>query len=389
MPRHARTLAIALLGVAASGGPAAAQGSLIKRNQVSAVPRFERVSFADSVKDGDTGAPIKTLEQIAVPVGAAVSLSRSWTLDVAAAFTSGTVEFADGSTAELSGISDVRVRASGNIIGDGLVLTLGANIPAGATSLDSDQLIAVRALAAPAFGLNLPSIGFGPAGSVGLVASRMLGSWVGALGASYEYRGQFSPIAALQAGAEPDFDPGDATHFSAGLEGFVGSARLSLQGSLDLYGEDLLTVSGGASQKLKLGPVIGGDAALHFGGNTIRDGRLFAGFRSRSAFQRNGTSVDGSDGTYLNGGIDFGLAFSRVADLHIAADGLVHSGLEVDNTLMTAKATNLGVQAGIRFRGTGGLFEPFGRFGTGTIDPGSGSQSFTTLAGGVMLVLRF
>jgi hypothetical protein len=391
MPRHTGYVAIALLAFVVSAVPAGAQGSLIRRNQVSAMPRFERISFADSVSDGGgSGAAIKSLEQIAVPMGFAVGVMRSWTLDVSAAFTTGKVEFTDGTTNEVDGISDVRVRLSGNIIGDGLVLSLGANIPTGATSLDTDQLTAVRALAAPAFGLNMPSIGFGPAGSAGLVASRLLGTWVGAIGASYEYRGKFSPIAALQAGAEPDFDPGDAVHLSAGLEGFVGSSRLSLQGGVDLYSEDLLTSPGATtSQSLKLGPVITAEAALHFGGDAIRDGRIYGAFRQRSAFERNGVTAEGSDGTYLNGGLDFGIAMGRSFDLHLAADGLAHSGLEIDDFLMTAKATSFGGQVGLRFRGTGGLFEPVARFGTGSIDPGNGSQTFTTLAGGVMVVWRF
>ncbi|MGQ0646439.1 MAG: hypothetical protein ACT4P7_02640 [Gemmatimonadaceae bacterium] len=389
MSRLSYRLGVALLGIVAFGRELGAQGALLKRRQASVSPRLERITFADSgIRDGDTGSPIKTVEQVSVPFGASFSTARGWTLDVAAAFTTGTVEYDNGATTEINGISDVRVRASGKLLGDGLILSLGANLPTGATGLDTAQLAALRVLAAPALGINLPAFGFGPSGAVGLVGTRLLGNWVGALGLSYEFRGRFSPIAALQAGADPEFDPGNTTRVSLGLEGFVGDSRLSVQGGADFYSDDRLTTDAGVST-LKLGPVISLESSLSFSGTRIRDGRAFGAVRRRASFSRDGETVSGGDGVYFSAGIEGGVVVTRTIDVHIAGDGLVHSGLEVDNTLMTAKASYVGVLLGIRARGASGVFEPFVRVGTGTIEPGTESSTFSAFAAGLTLILRF
>lgn len=378
------------LGLIAATGSLNAQGSLLRRKQLGVTPRFERITFSSTKPgDGDDGTPIATIEQLSIPFGVAFPLARGWSADVAAAYTSGRVEYDNGATVTLSGISDVRLRVSGKLVGDALILTLGANAPSGAASLDAEELTAVRVLAAPAFGLQMPSVGFGPAGTVGLVGSRLLGQWVGAVGVAYEYRGKFSPVAALQAGAQPDFDPGNSTRLSLGLEGFLGDSRIGLQAGADLFSDDRLTVGGASAQTIKLGPILSLESTLSFATSRIRDGRLSGAVQRRASFTRNGEAVDGSDGVYMNAGLEGGLALGRSTDLHLAAAVLVHTGLDVDNTLMTAKANNAGVQLGLRVRGTGGTFEPFVRAGTGSVDPGSGSSSFSTLSAGLTLILRF
>lgn len=385
-----RTTAIVALAMLTASSDLQAQGSLIKRNRLSGTPALERITFSGTTPlDGDTGPGIKSIQQIAVPLGATFSLGSRITLDVGAAYTSGTVEYSNGSEVSIDGLSDVRVRATSKLVGDGLVLSLGANLPLGTTSLDDDQLAAVRVLAAPAFGLQLPAIGFGPAGSVGLVGTRPVGEWIGALGVSYEYRGKFSPIAALQAGAEPDFDPGNSTHVTAGLEGFVGEARLTLQASADFFSDDVLSQGGRTTQAIKLGPVFTIQSALMLGGGVIRDGRIHGALRRRSTFSRDGATVDGGDGIYLSGGAEGGIPLGQSLDLHVAGDLLSQSGLDIDNTLMTAKASSATVLLGLRVRGSGATFEPFVRAGRGSVDPGRGSASFSSLSAGVSLVLRF
>ncbi len=390
MSRVILSLALVALTLGPSATVLQGQGSLLRRSRLTVGPSAERINFNDVLpRDGDQGRPIKSLQQIAFPVGATLALGSRITLDVGAAWTNGEVEYDDGSTAAINGISDVRARATIKVLGDGLVLSLGGNLPAGATSLDDEQLQAVRVLASPGFALQLPAVGFGPAGSVGLVATRPIGAWVGALGVSYEYRGTFSPVAALQAGAEPDFDPGNSTHLSLGLDGFVGDSRLTLQATADVYTNDVLSTGSATTQTLKLGPVLTLEGTLALGTTGIRDGRLYAAVRSRGSLTRDGTVESGSDGLYLSGGIEGGLPMGRVFDLHLAADVLSQTGLEFTNTLMGAQATGAGLLVGLRARGAAAMFEPFVRAGIGSIDPGAGASKFSTLSAGVTLVMRF
>lgn len=395
MLRLRRALITTFVATTLSGRIGEAQGSLLLQRRASATPRIDQVTFkGNGVPDGSVSNRVRTLSQVSVPASASFALGSSWRLDFGASVTNGEVEFADSAgrnttTVSLSGLSDVRVRASGSVAGDALVVSVGLNLPSGATSLDSAQLRAVRVLAAPAFGIGLPALGFGPAGAIGVVGTRAVGSWVGALGASFEYRGKYSPVAALQSGAAPDYDPGNAMHMSLGLERFVGDSRLSLQVGTDLYSDDVLSSGANKAQTVKLGPVVTVESSLSFASTRIRDGRLSGSLLRRSSFERDGVTVPGGSGTYLSAGLEAGLVLTRSYDVHVGGDVLLHSGLDVDDSIMTAKTRHMGLLAGLRFRGSSGYVEPFVRVGTGSIDPGAGSVSFTGIAGGVQLTIRF
>src|SRR6185295_17544799 len=127
---------------------------------------------------------VRRMWQISVPVTTAVPLGGAWTLDVTSIYAAGSVVYDPtnparprGQTASINGVSDLRVRASGRLVGDALLVTAGVNAPTGRMRLTGDQLVAVRVLAAPALGLGTPPVGAGGSATLGALAARTIGRW--------------------------------------------------------------------------------------------------------------------------------------------------------------------------------------------------------------------
>jgi len=380
--------------------PVGAQERLFARAAVGGGAHMSVASFgSDGIQergllgDGST-LRVERAQELTFPFSAAFRISSGWAADVGGALSRGTVRLLDAggvaSDRDLSGVSDVRVRLRGALLGDGLVLTLGANIPTGQQALDSAQLSVLRVLAAPSLGLQLPAVSFGASGTAGLVASRVVGEWIVAAGGSYEYRGQYSPVAALQAGADPEFDPGNVLHLSAGVERFVGESRLSLQAGADLYDPDRLRAGpGGDVQEVALGPVYTADARLDMATERVSDAQLYLSARQRSTFKRDGQNVEGGAGTYLNAGYRGGIPVGRRGEVRVGVDGLWHSGLDVDETLMTAQAQAASLTLGWRLHTSRMTFDPFVRGTAGSIDTGISAVRLTGLTAGLTLTARF
>jgi hypothetical protein len=291
----------------------------------------------------------------------------------------------------LSGLTDVRLRATGRRVGDGVLLTLGLNVPTGPTSLDPAQLSALRVLAAPALGLQPAAVGTGLAGTSGIVLARTLGDWAWALGASYELRGTYAPVAAFIAGtAEPDFDPGDALHLSLGTDGFLGRHGLTVGVSADFYTEDKLTTgNAGSEATVQLGPIVTAEAQLRLAAGGLRDLTLYAVERYRSSFKRAGETVPGSSGHYTEAGLRGVIPAGRSMGIVAALHGRYHTGLEVDNTLATAAVRTGGATLGVAFDlGRSGTLQPFVRGQLGTIETGGRRTDARGIAAGVVLGVR-
>jgi hypothetical protein len=342
-----------------------------------------------------------------------VPLGDAWTLDVTSTYGWGRVEFdaADprrpgGQTATIAGLNDVRVRATGRLSGDALIVTLGANAPTGQSRLDNEQLTAVRVLAAPALGLIMPPVGAGGSGTLGILSAHRLGStWALAAGASYELHDSYTPIAALVAGApSTDFRPGDVLHVSAGADGLVGRHRLSLSFAGDFFGVDRLRAgavptTGGATEvaqpvaRVRLGPVLSSDAQLFLAVPGTRDAVLWVSNRWRAQFARDGISVDGSSGDYLYGGARTTLPVTLHTDLLIAADSWWQSGLAFDDALLTASTVGGGATVGIAHHFGGVTVQPFARVQAGRVRtsqrPNDGAATVAGGSLGLTILSRF
>lgn len=387
-----------------------AQERLVGQQSVGAGASFESVTFGgQGLRQynfiGLDSSRVMSVRQSSTPITTAWTLGQNWHVDVTALYANASVKYRDAGnasvtrTASLSGVSDVRVRATGTIITDRLVLTAGANLPTGHTSLSNEEFGVLRIMAAPSLGLGSTPVGAGASGTMGLIFARRAGAWALAMGGSYEYRGRYSPVAALVAGApSADFQPGGVIRASITGDRTVGPHRLSVAASADVFSDDELktptaTGSASASTTVRLGPVFSSDVQMLFAAPRFRQLLGYASFRWRAPFARNGTTVDKSSGQYFDSGLRAALTMGPQRDLVLAADTRLHTGLGVDEGLPTAGVASGSVSAGVELRRGLTSLQPYARLQGGVLRQrgvvGAPTQAFNGLAFGVVAVARF
>lgn len=358
---------------------------------------------------GLDSARIASVRQVSMPITAAMTVGADWRLDLTALYSTSTVTYREAGTtasersATLGGVSDVRLRATGTVLRDVLVLTAGINVPTGRTALTTNEFAVLRIMAAPSLGLGSTPVGAGASGTMGLVYARRLGPWATAVGGSYEYRGEYQPVAALVAGApSADFQPGGVFRASVTSDRTVGPHRLSVAVSADVFSNDELRTpslsgasSGAAARTIvRLGPVYSADVQMTFAAPRLRQLLGYASYRWRAPFSRNGTTVRGSSGQYLDTGARAALAIGPQRDVILGADARLHAGLGVDEGLPTAGVASGGLSAGVEVRRGLLSVQPYVRAQTGVlrqrgVGDAAPTQSFRGVAGGIVAFTRF
>ncbi len=393
-----------------------AQERVVGRRAVGGGMSYESISFGDGGVPQTTFAGLdstrlKKVHQFTLPVTAAMPLAAGWRLDVTTLISSGSVEYTDPSapkgtrSASLSGISDIRLRASGRVIGDGLIVTVGLNVPTGRTELNAGEFATLRVLGSPALGLGSTSVGSGPSGTVGFVVPARAAGWDIAFGGSYEVRGRYQPLAALSAGsASADFTPGGVVRGSVSGDRTVGPHRLIVALSADVFTRDRLasTIAPDASGKgggssvadVRLGPVFSADAQLQIAAPRVRELLAYSSYRWRAPFSRDGITVERSSGQYLEAGARTAFALGVGRDLVLSTDARWHSGLGVDLGLPTSGVRSGTVSAGVNLRRSLLAIQPYVRLQGGVLtqQTASGSkpsQSFSGAGVGLVITSRF
>jgi hypothetical protein len=406
---RARHVSIAIGATCVLGGltPAAAQEGLFPARTATVSPIFERWSFASGLRqpssDGGTTVELKTATAWSIPISASVALGERWTVDVSAAYSNGTVQLRAPDPAlgrddyALSGMTDVRTRLTGHIVGDNVIVTLGANLPSGTTSLDPEQFAALRVLASPALGMQTPALGTGFGATAGVVLARQIAAWAWAFGASYELRRSYNPVSFATGTPAPDMDPGDALHLSVGADGLVGQSGMTLAVSADLFTDDKLqTIVGTGSSQVAsqavtthLGPIFTVDWQLRIASTQLRELTLYAVDRYRTPYERGGTRVEESSGNYLDAGIRTVFPLSPSTGLSSVLNLRHQTGLKSDSTLATAATAGAGVTIGIVRAFSGYSLQPFVRADYAKIKSVDASATGTGLAAGITLGRRF
>lgn len=400
MTRRAITTPAAAIAAAAAvaAAPAAAQERLVGgvRWAVSPVHQTWRLDVPlalDSLR-------VRGASQLAVPIAVQVPLGRRWTLDATGGYARGEarVESARGEARParvLDGPTDLRLRATGQLVGEGVLLTLGVNAPTGTVRLDGGQLDALRVLGAPALGFRTPVLGSGLGATAGVVLARQVGGWAWALGSAYERRGTYTPVEARIAGvrAPTDLAPGGAVHLSLGADGVVGQGRMSLSLAGDLYGRDRidLPIAGGARdrQHYRLGPTLAATWQVQFATTGVRDLTLLVVDRYRTPFEDGaGQRIAGSSGNYLDASLNGAVGRAGGPSLVLGLDARHHTGLSVDNSLTTAGIAAGGATLGLALPAGRSTVQPYVRGQLGRVDTGAGTASATGLSIGLSVGSR-
>lgn len=396
-----------------------AQDQLVARHSAGFGTSFESVQFGGSGLrqfnfNGLDSARISGVTQVSAPITGAWTLSDRWRVDVTALYARATVKYHDAATparaqtATLSGVSDMRLRATGELIPDRLVLTAGINAPTGRTALTGAEFGVLRIVAAPGLGMGSTPVGAGASGTLGLVFARRLGPWSVAVGGSYEHRGTYQPVAALVAGSESaEFRPGGVFRTSVTGDRTVGAHRLTLAFAADVFAKDELdaprnavggsTIATGASiasTTVRLGPVVSADAQMLLSVPRFRQFMAYSSFRWRAPFLRDGSTVKNSSGQYLDSGIRGALSLGPNRDFILGVDTRLHAGLGVDQGLPTSGVASGGLSAGVEIRRSLMFVQPYVRAQGGVlrqrgVGPDAPTQSFTGFGLGVVAIARF
>ena len=395
----ARRLSL-LLGLALAA-PAGAQ-PLVGARSVSVAPTVETWSFADGLPQptlGGTEARLRRVTQLAVPVTVRLPLGRRLAADVSGGWASGTVTLAAPDEAgrtswSLAGPTDTRLRLTGRLAGETVLLTLGTTLPTGRTELDGAAYDAARVLAAPALGLASPVLGEGAGVTAGVVAARAVGRVSLALGASYEARTSFSPIGLAAGLPALDYDPSDAVRVSLMADALVGRGQMTAGLSVDAFGPGTVAVAAEgaetATNALRLGPVLTGEWHWQLPATRFQSLVLSVVDRVRLPYERDGATVAGSAANYLDVSLTGLLPLSTRTDLLLGAAARHHTGLDADDTIAAAAFAGGTLTLGLaRDLGRGYALQPHLRVQAGRIETAGRSSRTHALASGIVVTRSF
>lgn len=368
-----RTAGVGVLALAST--TLHAQSGLKLGTEIAVSPAYQSWTFAKPVPlDSIT---VKGATQISLPFSLQLPLHAKWIGSITGAVASSSLdaESAGSSvTRSFTGLSDIRIRANGRLLGDGLQLTLGLNVPTGAVELSAEQNDVLRVVAAPALNAQVPIAGNGFGGTVGLILARQISGWAWAFGAGLEKRGSYAPLDAQIAGLDSrtELTPGGAAHFSVGTDGLLGRHRLSAGVVADVFGKDQVDLVSNdtpiRSEEYQLGPTVTAAFQMLVDNARVRNLTLRLSERFRSGFKDGkGEQVEGSSGNYLELGASGMLGSAGRPSVLLGVDVRQHSGLEVDKALIGAGLTAVGATFGVSIPTATLEWRPNVRFSTGTL----------------------
>ena len=394
-----RVSRLVVLATCTLAWPVSGQGRLSGYSNSAVGPVYEHWSFGDGIHQPSSGGSdsvlLESASQFSIPLAVTVPLGTNVSVDLATAYATGRVSLADGADYRLSGLTDVRLRASGRVT-ESVILTVGFNLPSGQNELDEEEFEATRVLAAPALSFQVPTLGSGFSGTAGVVLARQLGGWAWALGTSYEARGGYSPGVVAGGIFVDEFNPSDAFRISLGADGLVGASAMTFAVSADLFTEDRLTSDqfggGGTAEGFatELGPIFSFDWQLRLATSRFRELAFYAVDRYRTKYKRDSESIEGSSGNYLDLGVRGLLPVSPSTSVLGNVNFRHQTGLSVDDAISTAAmaggAVTLGLEHTVHRVYS---LRPFVRGQFGRLKSGERSTDVAAFAGGVTFGLRF
>jgi hypothetical protein len=355
-PLGAAAAALCLLGAA----PAAAQLPFDGKTGVTVAPVYQQWSFGCCSSD-TVPASLKSAQELTLPLAGAFAIGKHVLIDGYVAYVSGTATTRDSGsipsqTVRVNGFTDMTVRAGVRMHGDDAIITVGLNLPTGLTNLDSSQFGAMHVLGSPVLAAASPVLGSGFGFTVGGVYAKKISGWAWGLGASYQYRTQYSPMQAAALGlgtsvTNVQLAPGSAFRVSVGTDGLVGSGAMAFSLAGTFYTQDNLTrtLPGDTvlTTQVTLGPMIQGEWRWRLSAPGFRTLNIFAYDRYISRYTSAGKTVPGTNGNFLYFGASGITPLNPDLGLVTQIHGRWLTGLTIDNTLPTAATFTMGAGAGV------------------------------------------
>jgi len=172
--------------------------------------------------------------QFSVPVYARLMFGRKLSM----AMRGSQATASGGSVQKLSGVTDTQLSffySAANFI-----FNLGFNFPSGKRALTYDEFLTTSLLSLNHYNFQTPSYGQGFNASPGFTWAWPLSrKFAVGLGATYQYKGKFKPLALLD-----NYDPGDEILLTGGLDWRMGeTAKFAVDLIYTLYGKDKIDTS--------------------------------------------------------------------------------------------------------------------------------------------------
>ena len=198
-----------------------AQSASRRQDYIRIMPVYQRWSQGQGTQ----------LAQLSVPVYVRLALGRN--MNVAAR--GGQANVNGDNTQKVNGLTDTQL--SFNYSRGAFIYNFGVNFPSGKRKLTYDEFLTTALLSLNHYSFYTPSFGQGLNVTPGLTWAFSLSENLAlGLGASYQYKGKFKPVAFIG-----DYDPGNEVLLTGGVDWRLGeAAKFSWDVIYTLYGIDKL-----------------------------------------------------------------------------------------------------------------------------------------------------
>ena len=197
---------LALAAAILTAGPLEAQDV---QQSLGISVNFQGLSF-------DEALGVEVANLLLIPIAYRFSVSEKFSADLYAAWAEGRVE-RENQTFVLNGAVDTRVRLSFQA-SPWAVLTVGAALPTGNATHNSEEAVVASVLSSDILGFNEATWGTGFAITTGVATVYRVGSWGVGIGASYRLADEFEP----SADTAFSYSPGNESRLRFALDRNVG-----------------------------------------------------------------------------------------------------------------------------------------------------------------------
>jgi hypothetical protein len=207
------------------------------------------------------GNPVRSIDQVAIPLGFVVPLGRRLSIDVGTSYAWTRVGLEDGTAPEIASLTDTQLRLAWLLGRDAAVLSLLVNLPTGAEQVTLGEFSAASAVATNFLPFPVHTYGTGAAVTAGAALAKPWGAWNVGLAGSLRLNGSYQPFA--NAPEEINYRQAIEGRVRVGVDRLVGSSRLSIGATVGTFGTDeFVNGSGTVVGEYRPGTRIMGEVSL-------------------------------------------------------------------------------------------------------------------------------